>query len=74
MNYLVTRHRAEALGNAHPNIVPYQTFATADGHVILAVGNDAQFARFCAVLGAPDVAERPALRDERRAVSRTATR
>ena len=39
------------LGNAHPNIAPYQTFAVADGHVIVAVGNDAQFARLCALLG-----------------------
>ena len=41
-------------GNAHPNIVPYQVFATADGHLALAVGNDAQFARLIGVLGLPD--------------------
>jgi crotonobetainyl-CoA:carnitine CoA-transferase CaiB-like acyl-CoA transferase len=35
------------MGNAHPNTVPYQDFATADGHMILAIGNDGQFARFC---------------------------
>ncbi len=40
----------ERRGNAHPNIVPYDTYATADGHVILAVGNDAQFRRCCSVL------------------------
>jgi crotonobetainyl-CoA:carnitine CoA-transferase CaiB-like acyl-CoA transferase len=44
------------LGNAHPQIAPYDTFPTADGWVFLAVGNDAQFARFCAVAGRPDLA------------------
>lgn len=44
------------LGNAHPNIVPYQVFATADGHVVVAVGNDAQFARLVAVLEMPQIA------------------
>ncbi|MBN4663985.1 CoA transferase, partial [Escherichia coli] len=43
----------------HPNIVPYQAFATADGHLVLAVGNDAQFARFCDVAGHPQVALDP---------------
>ncbi len=47
------------MGNAHPNIAPYQTFPVADGHVIVAVGNDGQFARFCAVLGL-DLATQPA--------------
>jgi crotonobetainyl-CoA:carnitine CoA-transferase CaiB-like acyl-CoA transferase len=44
------------LGNAHPQIAPYDTFPTADGWVFLAVGNDAQFARFCAVAGRPELA------------------
>jgi crotonobetainyl-CoA:carnitine CoA-transferase CaiB-like acyl-CoA transferase len=44
------------MGNAHPNIVPYQVFPVADGHVIVAVGNDGQFARFTKVLGAPHLA------------------
>lgn len=39
------------MGNAHPTVVPYQAFATSDGHIILAIGNDGQFARFCAVAG-----------------------
>lgn len=52
-NYLVSREAPSMLGNAHPNIVPYQTFATGDGHVIVAVGNDAQFVRFCEVIGEP---------------------
>jgi len=42
------------MGNAHPNIVPYQDFPTADGDVIVAIGNDAQFAKFCAVAGHPE--------------------
>src|SRR5690606_29970999 len=44
------------LGNAHPNIVPYQTFRTRDHYMILAVGNDSQFARFCRVAGRPELA------------------
>ena len=51
LNYLVSGCVPRRLGNAHPNIVPYQTFRVADGHAMVAVGNDAQFQRFCAVLG-----------------------
>ena len=51
LNYLVTNVAPPRLGNAHPNIVPYQAFACADGHIILAVGNDSQFARFCEAAG-----------------------
>jgi len=51
MNYLATDVSPERLGNAHPNIVPYQVFDCADGHVIIAVGNDGQFRKFCTVLG-----------------------
>lgn len=58
-NYLVGGRVPQRLGNAHPNIVPYQAFATSDGHVILAVGNDAQFQKFCAVAGCPEVAADP---------------
>ncbi|MEC8429084.1 MAG: CaiB/BaiF CoA-transferase family protein, partial [Pseudomonadota bacterium] len=50
-NYLVGGQVPSRLGNAHPNIVPYQAFATADGHCIVAVGNDAQFQRLLEVLG-----------------------
>ena len=57
MNYLVSGEAPHRLGNAHPNIAPYQTFAVADGHVIVAVGNDAQFRRLCALLGAPELGE-----------------
>lgn len=55
-NYLVTRKAPRRAGNAHQNIVPYQVFAVADGHLILAVGNDAQFRRFCEVAGCPELA------------------
>ncbi|MCK6383027.1 MAG: CoA transferase [Rhodocyclaceae bacterium] len=57
MNFLVSGQAPERLGNAHPNIVPYQTFATADGHLILAVGNDAQFRRFCELAGCSGLAD-----------------
>ncbi len=53
------------MGNAHPNIVPYQDFPTADGDMILAIGNDGQFARFCEVAGQPEWAQ-----DERFATNR----
>ena len=52
----VTPHR---LGNAHPTIVPYQVLPVSDGHFIVAVGNDPQFARFAKVLGAPELASDP---------------
>jgi len=57
LNYLVSDVPPQRMGNAHPNIVPYQAFETADGHIILAVGNDGQFQRFCAVAGQPELAE-----------------
>jgi crotonobetainyl-CoA:carnitine CoA-transferase CaiB-like acyl-CoA transferase len=57
LNYLVGGEVPQRIGNAHPNVVPYQVFAVADGHVIVAVGNDRQFAKFCAVLGEPGIAE-----------------
>ncbi|HCE39064.1 Acetyl-CoA:oxalate CoA-transferase [Alcanivorax sp. ALC70] len=59
MNYLTTGQSPRRFGNAHPNIVPYQDFPTADGDVILTVGNDDQFARFCEVAGHPEWAEDP---------------
>jgi crotonobetainyl-CoA:carnitine CoA-transferase CaiB-like acyl-CoA transferase len=59
MNYLVSGNVPQRLGNAHPNIVPYQTFPTRDGHVMIAVGNDSQFRKFCEVLGRPELAEDP---------------
>jgi len=59
LNYLVTGQAPRRAGNAHQNIVPYQTFAVADGHLILAVGNDSQFAKFCDVAGHADWARDP---------------
>ncbi len=59
LNYLVSGEVPHRMGNAHPNIVPYQVFPAADGHLIVAVGNDGQFARFCAVLGEPGIALDP---------------
>jgi len=58
-NYLATGEAPMRLGNAHQNIVPYQVFACADGHVIVAVGNDSQFAKFCAAAGKPEWATDP---------------
>lgn len=57
MNYLTSGKAPKRMGNAHPNIVPYQVFPCADGYFIAAIGNDGQFARFCAVLGAPELAQ-----------------
>lgn len=57
LNYLVSGKAPRRMGNAHPNIVPYQVFPVADGHVIVAVGNDGQFARFVSVLGKPELAQ-----------------
>jgi crotonobetainyl-CoA:carnitine CoA-transferase CaiB-like acyl-CoA transferase len=56
-NYLVGGKTPRRMGNAHANIVPYQVFATQDGHIVLAVGNDGQFARFCALAGHADLAQ-----------------
>jgi crotonobetainyl-CoA:carnitine CoA-transferase CaiB-like acyl-CoA transferase len=56
MNYLVAGAPPGLTGNVHPNVVPYQPFETSDGRVIVAVGNDGQFARFAAVLGCPELA------------------
>lgn len=57
MNYLASGDAPRRMGNAHPNIAPYQTFPVADGYVIVAVGNDGQFARLCEVLGVAGLAE-----------------
>jgi crotonobetainyl-CoA:carnitine CoA-transferase CaiB-like acyl-CoA transferase len=59
LNYLVSGALPERIGNAHPNIVPYQAFPVADGHIIIAVGNDGQFAKLCAVLGEGALAHEP---------------
>ncbi len=56
MNYLISGEVPRRRGTAHPNIVPYQVFPSADGYFMLAVGNDGQFARFCAVAGRAELA------------------
>jgi crotonobetainyl-CoA:carnitine CoA-transferase CaiB-like acyl-CoA transferase len=63
MNYLVSGNVPRRIGNAHANIVPYQVFPAADGHVIVATGNDNQYVKFCNVLGAPELAQNPAYKD-----------
>ena len=63
MNYLVSGKVPKRIGNAHANIVPYQVFPVADGHVIVATGNDNQYVKFCSVLGAPELAQNPAYKD-----------
>jgi crotonobetainyl-CoA:carnitine CoA-transferase CaiB-like acyl-CoA transferase len=57
MNYLVSGETPKRYGNAHPNVVPYQIFATADGHLALGVGNDTQFRRLCEQLDLPELAQ-----------------
>lgn len=59
LNYFVSGKSPKRLGNAHPNIVPYQVFPARDGHLIIAVGNDGQYKRLCDVLGRPELADNP---------------
>ena len=87
MNYLITGNAPTRLGNAHPNITPYEVFESSDGHVIIATGNDGQFQRLCKLLGLNDmamhadylhnadrVANRPAMNARLRAATQTHTR
>lgn len=69
MNYLVSGTAPTRLGNAHPNITPYEVIETADGHMILAVGNDGQFQRLCSILGLDGLAD-----DERFVTNRARVR
>ena len=59
VGYLVSGKATTRMGNAHPNIVPYQVFSTSDSHIIIATGNDRQYADVCRVLGVPDLATDP---------------
>jgi len=59
LNFLVSGRPPKRLGNAHPSIVPYEVFPVADGHIIIAVGNDGQFRRLCEVLGKPEMGTDP---------------
>ncbi len=65
LNYLVSGEVPHRIGNTHPNIVPYQVFPVADGEIIIASANDSQFVKVCGVLGAPELAEAPAYRDNK---------
>ncbi|MDT4841991.1 Acetyl-CoA:oxalate CoA-transferase [compost metagenome] len=60
MNYLAAGTVPRRMGNTHPNIVPYQVFPAADGHLIIACGNDRQFAALCSMLGLDGVSDHPA--------------
>ena len=60
MNYLTTGTPPGRMGNAHPNLTPYQVFDCADGHIIIATGNDAQYRRLCSLLGLNDMVDDPA--------------
>ena len=60
MNYLATGTSPQRMGNTHPNISPYEVVPTSDGHLILAVGNDGQFARLCKILGLEEMIDDPA--------------
>lgn len=59
MNYLTTGNPPQRIGNAHQNLTPYQVFDCADGYIIIATGNDAQYQRLCHLLGVSDMAEHP---------------
>ena len=61
-NFLVGGESPTRMGNAHPNIVPYQDFPTRDGYMVIAVGNDAQFSRLCQAAGHPEIAIDPCYR------------
>ncbi|MCC5955466.1 MAG: CoA transferase [Natronohydrobacter sp.] len=59
MNYLATGDAPKRLGNFHPNLAPYQTVPCADGHIIIATGNDGQYQRLCGLLGLQELVEHP---------------
>ena len=61
-DWLIGGIEPQRLGNAHPSIVPYETFEAADGYINLAIGNDEQFARFCREAGRDDLADDPRYR------------
>jgi len=63
LNFLVSGEIPKRIGNSHPNIVPYQEFPVADGHVIVATGNDNQYVKFCNVIGGTELAQNPAYKD-----------
>jgi len=72
LNYLVGGTSPVRLGNAHPNIVPYQTFETLDGHIIIAIGTDRQFREFCTLIGTPSLPDDPRFANNRARVGNRA--
>src|SRR6202050_4788774 len=72
LNYLVSGKVPDRIGNSHPNIVPYQVFPVADGEVIIASASDNQFVKVCGVLGAPELANDPAYKENKGRLSRRA--
>jgi len=65
LNYLVSGEIPKRIGNSHPNLVPYQEFPVADGRIIIATGNDAQYVKLCGILGAPELGEVEAYKDNK---------
>ena len=65
LNFLASGKVPGRIGNAHPNIVPYQVFPVADGFIIIATGNDSQYQKLCGVLGAPELAKHPNYADNK---------
>jgi len=72
LNFLATGQVPGRIGNAHPNIVPYQVFSVADGYIIIATGNDSQYRKLCDVLGAPELATDPAYIDNKARLAKRA--
>lgn len=71
LNYLATGNNPKRQGNAHPNIVPYQTFNTSDGIIMLAIGNDTQYRKFCQFVERPELADNPNFQtNEQRVINR----
>jgi len=72
LNYLVSGEIPKRIGNSHPNLVPYQEFPVANGRIIIATGNDAQYVKLCGILGAPELAEAEAYKDNKGRVTHRA--
>jgi crotonobetainyl-CoA:carnitine CoA-transferase CaiB-like acyl-CoA transferase len=73
LNYLVSGKTPKRLGNAHPNIVPYEVFPVADGYIIIASGNDGQYRKLCTAIGGEDLATNPDYATNRSRVEKRAT-
>ncbi len=69
LNHFIGGKPPTRMGNAHPNLVPYQVFPVSDGHLVIATGNDGQYRRLCAVLGVPELADDPAFADNARRIA-----